>query len=301
MGIEIIAAIIATLVSAVLGLVTSKRLFRKKKFSIKNGIELLLLGKPELWNELRINNPNWFPDLTSITIKDLDLSNCDFRELTLDNSLFENARLEGCKFDKTSLKGVIFKNCILTDSTFFEADLSGANLENSILERINVKNANLDSSTGLENIVYIKPKTDKSIIEIVKNNFDEIDKLSPIEFENLVAQLFQSYGYEAELTPPFKDGGYDIFLKKKDIFGDINIIVEVKKYRPDRVIGLSVLRSLAGAMQFNKISKGILVTTSNISTAAKNFESDYSNISIIDRMKLKEMINNIESRTLPNS
>lgn len=294
MYIEILIAIIASLISVLLGLKTSKMIFRKKKFSIKNGIELLLLGKPELWNELRINNPTWLPDLTGISIKNLDLRSCDFRELRLDNSFFENTRLDGCKFDKASLNGTFFKNCNLTDSTFFESNLSNAKFENSVLERINTKNANLNNIVGLENIDFTILKTNKSIIEIVKTDFNEIDKLSPIEFEKLVAQLFQSYGYDAELTPPFKDGGYDILLKKKEIFGDINIIVEVKKYSPDRLIGMSVLRSLAGAMQLNKINKGILVTSSQISSEAKNFEFTNSNISIIDRNKLKEMIDNIE-------
>jgi len=96
--------------------------------------------------------------------------------------------------------------------------------------------------------------------------------LSPTEFEQLIATLFQKMGLETELTKASHDGGIDcIAYDRHPILGG-ELIIQVKRYR--HTVSVSVVRDLFGAVQDRRAMKGILVTTSGYGSDAHKFVAD---------------------------
>lgn len=119
-------------------------------------------------------------------------------------------------------------------------------------------------------------------IKRYKDNPELLQELSPREFEELVAELIRNSGWDVSLTPQTRDGGYDIFATKKEVIGEITSIIEVKKYRKDRPVGIEVVRELYGVKNFLNVSQAILVTSSRFTASAKEFVNARYDISLAD-------------------
>lgn len=103
----------------------------------------------------------------------------------------------------------------------------------------------------------------------LKNHFSDIYSLSSRRFEILIKDIFRDYGCEPILTKETRDGGFDIFLVNK-ISGQIELIIECKRYAEERKIGIAIVQRLTGvAFQWN-VKKAVLVTTSHLTTPAKD-------------------------------
>ena len=63
-------------------------------------------------------------------------------------------------------------------------------------------------------------KISEELTRYLSKNPDDLYKLSPRKFEELVAYLMEQNGYEVNLTQQSKDGGVDIFALHKDDFGN---------------------------------------------------------------------------------
>ncbi|EJR49397.1 restriction endonuclease [Bacillus thuringiensis serovar thailandensis] len=62
-------------------------------------------------------------------------------------------------------------------------------------------------------------------------NREYLEKMDPRKFEYLIADLFNSLGYRAQVTPGSNDGGKDIILWKDD---EVKF-VEVKRYTKESI------------------------------------------------------------------
>lgn len=98
--------------------------------------------------------------------------------------------------------------------------------------------------------------------------------MHPRKFEELIAELFEDEGYTILLTPQSNDGGKDIYVFKRDNIIDTCYLVECKRYRPPNKVGVPVVRQLFGLIQKERVSGGIVVTTSFFTQAAKDFAVD---------------------------
>lgn len=87
-------------------------------------------------------------------------------------------------------------------------------------------------------------------------------------FEETVAAVFRSLGYEARVTSRSNDGGLDIILT--DGSGDV-VGVQVKRY--EKKIVADQIRALLGALVQEGMTKGIFVTTSSYQPKA-HYEAD---------------------------
>jgi restriction system protein len=96
--------------------------------------------------------------------------------------------------------------------------------------------------------------------------------LSPLDFEQLIANLFRSMGLETELTKASHDGGIDCFAYDRDPILGGEIVIQAKRYR--HTVSVSVVRDLFGAVQDRRAMKGILVTTSGYGSDARKFVAD---------------------------
>lgn len=109
--------------------------------------------------------------------------------------------------------------------------------------------------------------------------------LSPREFEELSAELFQRQGYDVTLTSQTRDGGKDLYLAKADGFGSFLYIVECKRNAPDRPVDVGVVRALYGVAQKERVTAAMTLTTSYFSKDATDFAAD-----IRYQLKLKDFI-----------
>jgi restriction system protein len=113
--------------------------------------------------------------------------------------------------------------------------------------------------------------------------------LCPRKLEEILASIFRSAGYQAEVTNFSNDGGIDIFLRgqREEIIG-----VQVKRYKNS--IEIEQIRSFMGALILRGLTKGIFVTTSKFQAGAKktidNALVHGIAMSLIDAEKLYELL-----------
>ena len=90
---------------------------------------------------------------------------------------------------------------------------------------------------------------------------------NPTGFERFCADLFRRLGWNAEVTPPVRDGGLDIRLQR----GEYTAIVECKLFARTHHIGRPIVQKLVGANEIEKAQGMIVVTTSSFSPDAVSY------------------------------
>lgn len=96
--------------------------------------------------------------------------------------------------------------------------------------------------------------------------------LTPIEFENLIGNLFSQMGLETRQTQLSRDGGVDVVaFDSRPILGG-KVVIQAKRYR--NTVGVAAVRDLFGTMLNEGANKGILVSTSGYGSAAYDFARD---------------------------
>lgn len=74
-------------------------------------------------------------------------------------------------------------------------------------------------------------------------NDDELDSLDPRQFEELVASIFSSEGYDINIISATGDGGVDVFAERiNNLELPDQWIIECKNYKKDRPIGVEIVR-----------------------------------------------------------
>lgn len=91
------------------------------------------------------------------------------------------------------------------------------------------------------------------------------------KFEELIAEVIRSKGYEVTLTPKTRDGGKDIVALYKSPFGHQMLIIECKKYNENTKVGVELVRGLYGVKTAERYNQAILVTTSTFTPDAREF------------------------------
>ena len=117
----------------------------------------------------------------------------------------------------------------------------------------------------------------------------EVMKLTPAEFEKLVVKLLLEMGYGSGIddagyvTQLSGDGGIDGIIKE-DQLGFSSIYVQAKQWAPDRTVDRPEIQKFAGALQGERASKGLFITTAKFSEGAKRYAENLhaSNIVLID-------------------
>lgn len=118
-----------------------------------------------------------------------------------------------------------------------------------------------------------------------------IRTLSPRKFEEVVAELLGMQGYEVQLTPASRDGGFDMYAAKNDALGQFLYLVECKRYSPPNKVGVQVIRELHGVVQQSRATAGIITTTSFFTDGAKEFQQDIKHqIQLRDYIELQKWL-----------
>lgn len=122
--------------------------------------------------------------------------------------------------------------------------------------------------------IIILPANDKVFAYLAEHPEEIYRNLTPREFEEFMAQLYNKLGYNVELTQTTRDGGKDIILRKPDVLGDMVYYVECKRYKEKNKVGLDVVQRLAGIVETDKVNGGIIATTSYLSPIAERWILD---------------------------
>jgi hypothetical protein len=112
----------------------------------------------------------------------------------------------------------------------------------------------------------------EALIQQLKRRPSSIHELPHRKFEELIAELLSDLGWRVELTAATRDGGKDILAYLNTDVGELLCLVEAKKYRPDRKVGVELVRTLYGTLCNYQANSAMLVTTSSFSPDAVAFQ-----------------------------
>lgn len=104
---------------------------------------------------------------------------------------------------------------------------------------------------------------------------DAVFRVHPRLFEEVVCSVFRSFGWTARVTAYSGDEGIDVIL---DSGSGKTVGVQVKRYQEKAKIEAEQIRSLAGALIINGLTKGVFVTTSSFRKGAKRTANKLSSI-----------------------
>lgn len=113
---------------------------------------------------------------------------------------------------------------------------------------------------------------DDELIKYLATHPEKMQDLTPRKFEELVAALFRAKGYDVELTPATRDGGFDMRAFHRNDVGTLLTLIECKRYAPKRPVSVDVVRGLYGVTEDQGATTGLLVTTSSFTRDAKSFQ-----------------------------
>jgi restriction system protein len=112
--------------------------------------------------------------------------------------------------------------------------------------------------------------------------------LKPVEFEHLIRQLFEAIGMKSWVTQASRDEGVDGVATNEDpIVGGL-CIIQAKRY--SKIVGLEATHALARVMEDKNAAKGVLVTTSWVGKASRDFAARNGRIEIIEGRHLKSLL-----------
>jgi restriction system protein len=110
----------------------------------------------------------------------------------------------------------------------------------------------------------------ESLIREFAQSPSKIRAISHRAFEELIAHLFERFGYSVELTSQTRDGGRDIIaIKQTEV--NAKYLIECKHPETDKKIGIAPVRELFAVKVDEKATKAILATTSYLTRDAELF------------------------------
>lgn len=143
-----------------------------------------------------------------------------------------------------------------------------------------------------ENVIINESNRLTAIIKDIYSDNKVLWKISHREFEEIIGELFREKNYQVELTKQTRDNGYDLIaLKLVDGF-PLKYLIECKRNRIDRPVGIQIIRSFNDVINSENANKGIIVTTSYFSQIAleKQQKTEYK-LDLKDRIDIINWIN----------
>jgi restriction system protein len=101
------------------------------------------------------------------------------------------------------------------------------------------------------------------IIKTLQADPNAAFKIPPRKWDEIIAGAYKKAGFEeVSLTPRSGDRGRDIIAVKRGL-GSIQVIDQVKAYKPNHPVTADEVRALMGVLHGDSASKGFLTTTSD--------------------------------------
>ena len=116
-----------------------------------------------------------------------------------------------------------------------------------------------------------------------RSGINQIDQLTPFEFENWVTRFFQAQGYRAYTTQKSGDYGIDVIAEKDQQ----KIAIQVKKY--SQPVGIkAVQEAISGANYYDCHEAWVVTSANKFTTAAINLALK-SHVKLVTRTELTKM------------
>jgi restriction system protein len=132
------------------------------------------------------------------------------------------------------------------------------------------------------------------LVAQVKLRPELMRELTPRQFEEFVAELYERHGFKVELTPASRDGGVDLFAVRYEAFGKFLTVVDCKRYAPHRPVEVRLVRQLHGVVEETGASAGVLATTSSFTKGAKELqERNQYRLALQDWFDLQDMLRRV--------
>lgn len=118
----------------------------------------------------------------------------------------------------------------------------------------------------------------------LKRKYDDIHRITPRRFEELIAEIFRSLGWDATLTKQTRDNGVDLYIFNNS--SGEQAIVECKRHK--NTVGIGIVDRLLGVQLAMGQDRAYLVTSSKFSRPAQerakspNVVKRGFNLSLID-------------------
>lgn len=111
-----------------------------------------------------------------------------------------------------------------------------------------------------------------SLLQIMRNDLQVIDRISGSEFEEMFYNYFRNIeGIGVEKPRQTSDYGFDLMLFNWNGFS--KSIVEIKKYNRNSKVSVSAIQQVVGAMNIYEAEHAIIITTSEFTSSAKGYAS----------------------------
>jgi len=107
-----------------------------------------------------------------------------------------------------------------------------------------------------------------------------LDRMEGREFEEWLADLFETAGYRVELTPASRDFGADLLIEDERGY---KIAIQAKRY--SAAVGLEAVQQVAASVPFYGMDEGWVVTNSTFTEAAYQL-AEPNQVRLIDREEL---------------
>jgi hypothetical protein len=132
-------------------------------------------------------------------------------------------------------------------------------------------------------IIEVVSQINQKLILSLQSDPETLYDLPSRAFEELIAELLASFGWKVSLTAATRDGGYDIWGIAKNLAGVASHwLVECKRYRRDRVVGINLIRELYAVKAEKHVGNAMIATTSFFSRDVKKFGRSHYDLALAD-------------------
>lgn len=272
-------------------------------------------------------------NLSGANLHRAHIDKADFSGANLTNVLFDVSDAAGAKFHGANIKGMIIDESYELTSIFAFAEVDGLDQVNAqgryvvidyisrafeeihkewpegyyspgyldqVLEKLKILRSIYNNKEVPQQLIDVVQLINNELILYLQKHPAAIFEIKPRQFEELVAELLSHFGWEVNLTPSTKDGGYDIFAISKDISGvQTSWIIECKKYKPELKVGVDIARALYAVKGEHRVANAMLATTSHFTAGVHAFKSSRYDFELRDYEAILSWIN--EYRPRPES
>jgi len=215
-------------------------------------------------------------------LKDLDIDFWyDQSEIGLGESIKEKIN-EGLN---SSSAFILILSHSSKNSDWLRYEMNSALLLNAIKKGISILPIKIDDSevpSDLSGYLYADFFKDrekglealkKALVQLPKEGYEIQDwsKFDRRTFEDLIYDLLLHEGFKVQRTPPTRDGAYDFVAHSQNVFGNNEKIIIESKFYTSQKISVDTLRRLYGLASFEKVSRVLLITNSELTNASKDF------------------------------
>ena len=142
-----------------------------------------------------------------------------------------------------------------------------------------------------ESLVEVVQTVNADILAYLKRHPEALHSIHWRLFEELVAEVLASFGWEVDLTQPTNDGGYDIFAISKDDHSGVRTswVIECKRW--SKTVGVDVARSLFSVKADLHAGMAMLATTSNFASGVHDLKASRYDLELKDFEGILEWLN----------